>query len=144
MSSVGQQVSPRPLCGRPDDAQDRICHSLLSAGTSAEQHNGPLRLILMSYLSSPHYPCYWLVWSQPGTLKSNNKRSFFSLVPSHPSDSHILWGGGFLFIPQPPCTLHSWFIDQRCGDTTETVKPWSAPSHRMSRSSWSVKAELFL
>ncbi len=55
-------------------------HCLLSTGPTGEQHNGvagPLRLILMSYYSSPHYPYYWLVWSQPGALGSNNKQSSF-------------------------------------------------------------------
>lgn len=110
LSSVGQQVEPNPhwwgtLDGRPNNAQDgthqwvpfslgsHCLLSLLSTGTAGEQHNGvagPLRLILMSYYSSPHYPCYWLVWSQPEALRSNNKQSFFSLLPSHPTDSHIL------------------------------------------------------
>lgn len=73
-------------------------HCLLSAGQAGEQHNGvagPLRLILMSYYSSPHYPYYWLVWSQPGALGSNNKQSsffspsslFYRLIPLTPTYS---------------------------------------------------------
>lgn len=94
------------VCGRPNNAQRREAegthqwvpfsqgsHCLLSTGRAGEQHNGvagPLCLILMSYYSSPHYPWYWLVWSQPGALGSNNKQSSFfsSLFLSHPTDSH--------------------------------------------------------
>lgn len=70
-------------------------------------------------------PCYWLVWSQPAVLGSNNKQSsFFSSPPltlSPPialSLPHTLreTDGKLHFLPPTPrwisYTHRSWFIDQ--------------------------------
>lgn len=89
-----------------------------------ERHNGvcgPLCLILMSYYSSPHYPFYWLVWSQPAAPQSNNKQRVIFLLSSHP-------------LPhtgrrtQPSTHLCSWFIDPSCVDSAAILKSWSAQS----------------
>lgn len=98
-------------------------HCLLSTGHAGEQHNGvagPLCLILMSYYSSPHYPCYWLVWSQPGVLGSNNKQSsFFSSLfsTSQSTDSHILWP--ILHPGSPAPSIHGLSI------STASMRYWN-------------------
>lgn len=125
-------------------------HCLLSTW----QHNGvagPLRLILMSYYSSPHYPCYWLVWSQPWVLQSNNKHSsFFSslfsrLIPLTPTHSESDRADSFLHPPpRIPCAPRSWFIDQSLVNTAEILKSWSGRSHRISRSCSALLAKLVL
>lgn len=123
---------------------------LLSTGRLGHQHNGvagPLCLILMSYHSSPHYPCYWLVWSQPGALGSNNKQSsfflFLPLIAPTPTRTERNQENFFSF-PESPTPLRSWFIDQSHVNKTEILKPWTAQSHRLSWSFSYLVAELVL
>lgn len=118
-----------------------------------------MHLSLMSSNSSLHYPWYWLVWSQPGALRNNNKWSkltsffyflpLFSLFPSHPTDTQKYEERQipFFFLTASTlnlCTIHSCFIDQDSINTFEALQSWAMQPCRVMRGFSSLLAKLAL